>query len=790
MIRHMAKQSLKFGKLKNIFVTITIVLSVSLLTVLALFAIGTQTEMKYQVSKLQQVSFYELTDEQIAKLQADKRLEEYMMVKMGETTEADQYMVTPVYYEKNIDEIQTIQLREGNMPQGKNEAVVSAYYLEQIGKEATVGTAFTETFYDGTTEEFIVSGIYDSDANSKQFVLVLSSEYALYGSQLSDIRFEMFAKVVGTVSMGKAECKDYMYRIGTDAGMEYKYINPKNYFLNTLSVDSNQILMVVVIGAVILLACVLVIYGVFYISVVGKIQQFGQLRTIGMSKKQIKRLVSWEGRLLFLRAAPIGLLIGGIAGYLIKPDGWSWINSLVVFAVVLAVNYLIIIFSIRKPAKQAASISPLEALRYMPEDGGNKKAGRNLSRDLSPVNLGMMSFQRNKKKVVTTLLSLGLGGILFMAAAVFITSFNRELYSRQLEFKTAEIAIELSSNAAELDEFGRGGIQANSPLNETFKQEILQIPGVKDIQPIENLGILYDYEKQQIYRESDMIFTYAKDDIAEVSGHLIEGSFDEGKMAMGDYVLVRGNDIVKEIYGWGFEVGDTVKLYLYNGTEQVEKEVTILGFLDSKYKSLQDGWFCMSEETLENIVGYDTFDDKWLISTESEQEAEVAAILEGIVAEEPKLIMNTLQERREIDRASFDKLFATMLGLAIFIMAFSILSMMNTLITNIVTRKQELARLESIGMTGSQISKMLLAEGISLSVINSGLTLVLGTAVGYLLCQLLEQAGITYMKFQFPIWFFLGYVCLIVIVPILVTKISTYNFMKESLVERLREAEC
>jgi len=46
------------------------------------------------------------------------------------------------------------------------------------------------------------------------------------------------------------------------------------------------------------------------------------------------------------------------------------------------------------------------------------------------------------------------------------------------------------------------------------------------------------------------------------------------------------------------------------------------------------------------------------------------------------------------------------------------------------------------------------------------------------------------MQFKFPVWFFLGYVCLIVIVPTLVTKICTHNFTKDSLFERLRETEC
>ena len=94
------------------------------------------------------------------------------------------------------------------------------------------------------------------------------------------------------------------------------------------------------VGAVILLACILVVYGVFYLSVIGKVHQFGQLRTIGMTKKQIKKFVSREGRRLFLYAAPIGILIGGIAGYFILPAGFCIVNTLLIaLCVFTAVSY-------------------------------------------------------------------------------------------------------------------------------------------------------------------------------------------------------------------------------------------------------------------------------------------------------------------------------------------------------------------------------------------------------------------------------------------------------------------
>lgn len=106
--------------------------------------------------------------------------------------------------------------------------------------------------------------------------------------------------------MNQWDCQEAMFLIGSDAGVERQFVNPSRAFLDSLSVDSQQVLLCGLVGAVILLAAVLVIYGVFYLSVIGRVHQFGQLRTIGMTKKQMRKLVSREGRMLFLRAAPWG----------------------------------------------------------------------------------------------------------------------------------------------------------------------------------------------------------------------------------------------------------------------------------------------------------------------------------------------------------------------------------------------------------------------------------------------------------------------------------------------------
>lgn len=788
MIARMTKRSLKAGRLKNIFVMVTIFLSVSLLSGLLLFAAGQQEEMRRILSHVQHAVYYELTAEQMAKLEQDSRIRYLLKVKSGITSELDGCSLTPWYISELSDEVSIGELEEGELPAKGNQAAVQAAFLEKMGIEPEIGETFTVTFYDGNTESFEVSGILKGSDSNKNFVLMLSEKYAESGTQLADKQYELYAKIKGAEEMGKEECKELIYQIGLEAGMEYKYIAPTRPFLDSLSIDSQMVLLSAGVGAVILFACILVIYGVFYISVIGRIHQFGQLRTIGMTRKQIKKFVKKEGSRLFYRALPFGILAGGIAGYFMKPEGWSFENAVCIFILVAIINYLITMVSVLKPAKLAANISPMEALRYHGSDEMKKAGNRKLYRKLTPLALGFINFSKNKKKTVITMLSLGLGGILFMVSATYMCSFNREQYSRQLDFKEGEYTISIPESAIELNEHGMSGIQSNSPLSDTLLASIEQIKGVKKVISTREFGVQFDYEKEKEYGTNNSVIPVTDKEAQELFDAAETNGIDIKQFMSGDYVFIRDNAVAKEIYGWQFAIGEKLVFHYWTGSEMEQREVKIAGFIDD-YASRQDGWFIMPEKALEDWVEFDSFDSMWVVSTEEEQEQAVGEELKNLLAKETELELNTLQDRRERDKENISRMFGAIAGLSVFIMLFSILSMMNTLITNIVTRKQELAMLESIGMGKTQIQNMILGECFTLSCVDILMTVFLGTGAGYMLCSALDNMGAHYMKFCFPGWFFLAYVVLLLAVPAVITFVSLGNFSKEALVERLRGME-
>lgn len=249
---------------------------------------------------------------------------------------------------------------------------------------------------------------------------------------------------------------------------------------------------------------------------------------------------------------------------------------------------------------------------------------------------------------------------------------------------------------------------------------------------------------------------------------------------------------MEEIYGWHFQAGDQLLLHYFDGKKMAEKELTILGVLSNDFyyaNSGYEGWFIMPDTVADTMVSYDSLNTKLCISTKPEQETAIGEALQDMIETEPALTMETLAERTVFYEANANQLLGAIIGLSVFIMMFSILSMMNTLITNIVTRKQELAMLESIGMGKSQIRKMLLGESLLLVITTVGVTMTIGTLCGYSLSHTLYQMGIHYMIFKFPTALALAYAGVLVLVPLLITMTAMKSFSKEILVERLRGME-
>lgn len=800
IVRKIGFRSLKSGKMRNIFVVATVALSAALISGLAGFMLGIEKEEERQLDSMQHVFYMDVSDEQIEALRKDERTEDLVIDKQGKIFECDGYAIRAGYFpnEEHIIKTTVSEIIEGHYPEKINEIAVDKAYMECIGKEPVIGAEVEITWLDGMTESYVVTGYTDNKNPAGLFTILFSEEYAREGSQLKDIPFLAAVRIYDADKMGSDEFLNTIRSMGEQIGVPRYNINENNRYVTGKTRSSEELLAVIGVSAVILFAAVLVIYSIFYISISGRVRQFGQLRTIGMTAKQIKKAVNIEGIFLGIIGIVIGLVIGTLFALCIKPTGFYFPNTFVIWLITTVTVLTVVMLSIRKPAKLAASVSPVEAAS---SSGYEETRRKKQHRRLTPFGLAKISSDRNRKKSRMTAISLGIGGVLFICGATLLVSFHREEYSRQLEFYFGEYMLCVSANSEQLAEHGITDIQLSGVLNDELKEEIASLTGVEHITEGECINITYEYNN---YRAEDSATPFSREDLGVLNRHSEEGVlFDYDKMVSEKEIIITDNDTAEEIFGWRFQTGDQVLLRFFDGEAYQEDTFTVAGCVDrmGMYNDKVDrdsarrlmlgyGWFFIPRELAESMVsGRFDFYDKFIVSVSDWQNDEIVKeYLEKIADENPTLSFNTLEQAMQKDKLSFLSLQYMVYGVSAFIIVFALLNLINTLVSNAVTHRQEFAMLCSIGMGDKQLSEMIIGEGVILAVKNIIITVTVGTAAGYMLIYLAREMGIGYLHWRYPLWHLAGYSIFVVIVPIIISLAVTKVLAQKSLVERLREA--
>jgi len=94
-----------------------------------------------------------------------------------------------------------------------------------------------------------------------------------------------------------------------------------NWAYTTVSLSENMasIIPFLVLIIITMLSGYLLIYNIFYISVIRDIGFYGLLKTIGTTPKQLKKLITLQANRLYVIALPIGLALGYGVGMWLSP---------------------------------------------------------------------------------------------------------------------------------------------------------------------------------------------------------------------------------------------------------------------------------------------------------------------------------------------------------------------------------------------------------------------------------------------------------------------------------------
>ncbi len=189
------------------------------------------------------------------------------------------------------------------------------------------------------------------------------------------------------------------------------------FFMEDLGASVQILAGLIGLIAVTCLCAYLLIYNIMYLSVAGKVRYYGLLQTVGMTEKQIKRMMKEQMLLIGSAGTVLGCLSGGLVSFFLIPvvvkslgikSGYVGADMVrfhpaVLLATILLVGVTIFLAS-QKPTKMAADISPIEALGYRPTHKTVKERKAGKGKVIARLSLEQVT--KDKKRTAVVLLSL------------------------------------------------------------------------------------------------------------------------------------------------------------------------------------------------------------------------------------------------------------------------------------------------------------------------------------------------------------------------------------------------
>ena len=120
------------------------------------------------------------------------------------------------------------------------------------------------------------------------------------------------------------------------------------------------------------------------------------------------------------------------------------------------------------------------------------------------------------------------------------------------------------------------------------------------------------------------------------------------------------------------------------------------------------------------------------VITEPDKADTIEASLNQLIDGNSDLVMDTIEESiTYYGGISSFPFFGALLIVAIIVVCFSFINLVNTTITNFLSRRQEIGMLQAIGLSKKQLMKMLCYEGMLYSAFATLVTLLLGAGLWF-----------------------------------------------------------
>lgn len=818
MTTRVAYCNMRHYKSKNILIGIAIILTTLLLFVIP--SIGKDmVEVNFAViNKIYPTwhALYRNVDEStVMKLAAHHDVKTYGLRSDAGYMNLEDATVSMMYMDRTGMELYKVKLKEGQLPQKENDIVVSKGILEALGQNGKIGDTITVPYQilkddglDYTKEkDFRICGFLadnESSKEQKQYTSLVSEAFLKAEIPVEQVKYRFLLQVNGQKGNTTADYTETIQNIARQFGISEDDMNINKEYLAANYVDLATIPVIVGIMLIVVLAGIITIYSVYYVSMNQWVREFGKLKAIGATKRQLRQIVLREGMGVALFAIPIGLLIGTVAvkvvllqfvehakdsnvliteAYKVVAKGevqlYYWWIYLLAIAVTLCTVYL----SLMKPMRMAAKVSEIEAMRYQ---GGSKrqKSSRKGYQFLNIGRLTKRNLAENKKKSTITIVSMAVTGIFVMMVATVLSCANPMESAKSSIVGQYEISPIVESGNKEHPEYEWAEVQKNNPLNEGLKQQIEELDGVERVDVFTALKVSGGPFEEKIGTE--FINGVPEEYAEELKKGITEGNVTYEELKSGDKVILD-----RALLHWypDIKVGDKLKLNIHDGDNTFQKEIEVAAI--GEYGTGLTNYNCliMAKEGAEKLTINNSSSYFQVIADKDYDEA-LEASLQAIVDGSGRLQMRTWKNEYDTWENAIQMTRGACYAFIIILAAISIMNLINTMINSVHVRKKELGMMQAIGMSDRQLMKMLQLEGIFYTVGTLIISIGVGSLAGYPLFLYAKRTGMFDIStYHYPVTAAIIIILTLFVIQMLLAIFIAKSVRKDSLIERIRFSE-
>lgn len=588
------------------------------------------------------------------------------------------------------------------------------------------------------------------------------------------------------------------------------------------------------LGLLIIFMSVTVISNIYESSAGRRLGEFGVLKCVGATRKQIKETVIYESLWISLAAVPLGLLAGtliGFAGVLIAGHYVSYFNDMAQSIImrpfsfdldfhISAVTYIaaaffsitVVLISAGKPARESGRIPAISCVKGIL----NESAAVARVRD-NPViekllgyegDLADKNIKRNKNGYRSSVRALALSITLVLLAG----SFEKQARGA-MEWMTGmgnDLLVDYTSvmNDPINEKTGKPQTEITAPISYETAEEITN--KLRAYKPgFEVIGVGSDRETFKSIPDKEVMseeFLAAKDVIngyGEIKTELLAVDSENYRLICERAGVPVGSNILINSYSYN-DNGEMITVYPVDGTiseitltdsADHTKILPIRGMLTTEELG-SNAFVSLSEPPIRMIVPSgdsryftwysDPDDDEDYTEYAREIMDEYFPILTEDSYADQGFSVRISRAGQMIKVMNIAVILGEIIltGLVILLVVMGFAGVINTLSSSLRMRKKEFAVLKSVGMTGDSLEKMILSE----SLLCSAKAGIIGIAAGILLPWLINLSirRIFPVKYELPVTALLIGILTVFLIMLAIAKTEIRKLRGQNIIEDIR----